>query len=518
MKQDIINFWKKYYQNILFFIISFIIIASIILPKTMNSLDEIWIYDFAKNMADGLVPYRDFNMVTTPLLPFICSLFLIVFGNELFVMRILATFLITFIFFISYLILKKLNVNKYYTFICLFSFFLIFKDYICIDYNFAILAITLFIIYLEIKNYEKYNNYFNSSFLFYFLIGILCGLCILLKQTTGVFITIASLFYPILFVKNKIDFKKYLKITAFKIIGIIIPLLLLLIYLIANNALYDFIDYTILGIKTFSNKIPYSNLISSKEIIIKLFSILIPILILIVGIYLLIKKNKKLFGFYFYSIASLIVIFPISDNIHFLIGITPFIILLIYFSYNSINFIKNKFANRFLNKNNNIIKKIYLYFITFLQTIIFMVILIYLITSIVLIKDYITDNNINHNIKHYSLIPISEQLLNKINEIDNYIISEKSNVYILDAEASIYMISLDRYYKDFNFFLKGNIGSKGEDGLIEKIKNLNKGEKILIKNNKYSKNWQTPLTVINYIENNLIKINEINIFDVYEVK
>ena len=147
-----------------------------------------------------------------------------------------------------------------------------------------------------------------------------------------------------------------------------------------------------------------------------------------------------------------------------------------------------------------------------------MIILIYFITSIIFIKDYIIDNNKNHNIKHYSLIPISEQLLEKINIVDNYIISEKNNVYIFDAEASIYMISLDRYYKDFNFFLKGNIGSKGEDGLIEKIKNLNKGEKILIKNNKYSKNWQTPLTVIKYIENNLTKINEINIFDVYEVK
>ncbi len=532
MKQDIINFWKKYYQNVLFFIISFIIIASIILPKNMNSLDEIWIYDFAKNMADGLVPYRDFNMVTTPLLPFICSLFLIVFGNQLFVMRILAIFLITFIFFISYLILKKLNVNKYYIYICLFLFFLIFKDYICIDYNFAILAITLFVIYLEIKNYEKYNNYFNSSFLFYFIIGLLCGSCILLKQTTGVFITIASLFYPILFVKNKIDFKNYLKITAFKIIGIIIPLVLLLIYLIANNALYDFFDYTILGIKTFSNKLPYSKLTSSKEIIIKLFSILIPIFILIFGIYLLIKKNKKLFGFYFYSIASLIVIFPISDNIHFLIGITPFIILLIYFSYNIINFIINNLKNRFnnventnnnqninsINKSNNIFRKIYLFFIEFLRGIIFMVILIYFITSIIFIKDYIIDNNKNHNVKHYSLIPIPEQLLEKINILDNYIISEKNNVYILDAEASIYMISLDRYYKDFNFFLKGNIGSKGEDGLIEKIKNLNKGEKILIKNNKSSKNWQTPLTVINYIENNLTKINEINIFDVYEIK
>ena len=70
---------EKIKNNCIYFIIFIIIfsmVASIILLKPLNNLDEIWNYNFAKNMADGLIPYLDFNIVTTPLLPFICAIFL----------------------------------------------------------------------------------------------------------------------------------------------------------------------------------------------------------------------------------------------------------------------------------------------------------------------------------------------------------------------------------------------------------------------------------------------------------
>ena len=59
---------------------------------------------------------------------------------------------------------------------------------------------------------------------------------------------------------------------------------------------------------------------------------------------------------------------------------------------------------------------------------------------------------------------------------------------------------------------------KVKNGLIEKIQNLKAGEQILILNDKYLKNWQTPEKVIAYVKNNLNKIGEINIFDIYEIK
>lgn len=496
---------KQYYKNILFFVAILIIVSSIILPKPLNDLDEIWNYSFAKNVADNLVPYRDFNMVPTPLLPFICSVFLRILGNELIVMRLLAILLISFIFFISYLILKKLKVNSFFSALCLFIIFLLLNDYICIDYNFAVLGTLLLIIYIELCHFEKNNNYFEHSKWFYFGIGIFSGTCILFKQTTGIFISLVTIFYPVLLLHGN-EFKKYLKTSLYKILGIAIPIVILFIYLLLNNALYDFIDYTILGIKTFTNSIPYTSLIESSNIAIQLLSIFMPIFILVIGVYLWIKKERKLFNFYCYGIASLVVAFPISDNIHFLIGIFPFMILFSYFSFVILKFILSKLKN----------KKIYYFIKEVSQYTILIFLLYYFINSFTPIATYITDTSKLHNIEHYKLIPISESLLNKINTIDEYILSQSNKVYILDAEASIYMISINKYNKDFDLFNKGNLGSKGEDGIIEEIKSFEPNTKLLVRNNNYSKNWQTPMDVINYIENNLTKIDEISIFDVYE--
>ena len=561
--------WQKHYQSILVFLGLFLMISPIILSKPLNNLDEIWIYNFAKNMADGLIPYRDFNMITTPLLPMISGSFLDIFGNELIIMRILAIFLCTFILFFAFKILNKLKIPFIYNLFFVFLLFLLLQDYFCIDYNFGVLLITLILIYLELNYYEKNKYYFSKKYLFHFLIGILSSCCILMKQSTGFFIALISIIYPIFFVKNKIDFKNYLKIFFIRILGILITIIFLVNYLFINNSFYTFIDYCILGIKTFSNSIPYSNLINSNNLIIKLLSIFIPIFILIAGIYLLKKKEKKLFCFYLYIIVSLIVIFPISDTIHFLIGITPFLILFYYLFFQFLLYLFNKIKNRYhlknknnLNninkfkinnknylKNNNIkienlnnnlkisnrsdnvngfqksnngifhnkIIKIKLFILELLKAFIALSLIIYLITSIILLNNYFNDNLKKHSFNHYQYIPINSQLVEKINLIDNYILSEQNPVYILDAEAAIYMISLDKYSKNFDMFLKGNIGSKGEEGIIEEIGHFNSGTKILIKKDESKMNWQTPMTVIHFIQNNFNKIGEISIFDIYEI-
>ena len=141
----------------------------------------------------------------------------------------------------------------------------------------------------------------------------------------------------------------------------------------------------------------------------------------------------------------------------------------------------------------------------------------YLITSFILLANYINDPQKNHSILHYTQIPISEQLLNKINIIDNYILSQNVDVYILDSEAAIYMISIDVYHKNYDLFSKGNLGGKGEDGQIEEINHLPKGTQLLIKSDNYKRNWQSPEKVISYIKNTFNKIGNISIFDIYEI-
>lgn len=44
---------------------------SIVLIRELKDLDEIWNFNFARNIANGLIPYNDFNMLQTPLLSFI---------------------------------------------------------------------------------------------------------------------------------------------------------------------------------------------------------------------------------------------------------------------------------------------------------------------------------------------------------------------------------------------------------------------------------------------------------------
>lgn len=498
---QLLKWIKSNYFNILLFIVICLIISPVILSKPLNNLDEVWIYNFAKNIADGLVPYRDFNLVITPLIAFIGGLFLKLFGNELIVMRILAILLISFIFFMTYQILNKLKVNKYYNFAFLLLSFLLLKEYICIDYNFAILAIILILIYLS------FNNTFFNSKKGKFIIGFLGGLCILFKQSTGSIVAFISIFYPILFIKNKLDFKNYIKNSLIQISGILIPVIFLLIYLLINHAVWDFIDYTILGIKTFTNSIPYTKLLTSSNLTIKLLSKLTPIFILLIGFGLWKKKTTKLYGFYFYSISSLVVIFPISDNIHFLIGIFPILILFCYLLFYFMKWIIHKIKNI----------KIILFVKETFKMAISLFLICYLITSFILLANYINDPQKNHLILHYTQIPISEQLLNKINIIDTYILSQNTDVYILDAEAAIYMISMDIYHKNFDLFSKGNLGGKGEDGQIEKINHLPKGTQLLIKNDNYKRNWQSPEKVISYIKNNFNKIGNISIFDIYEI-
>ena len=77
------------------------------------------------------------------------------------------------------------------------------------------------------------------------------------------------------------------------------------------------------------------------------------------------------------------------------------------------------------------------------------------------------------------------------------------------------MIPINHYNKDYDMFLKGNIGRNSEQGQIEKIKQRDENTIYLIKKKDLSLNWQTPLEVITYIRDNLELVGEISIYDIY---
>ena len=141
--------------------------------------------------------------------------------------------------------------------------------------------------------------------------------------------------------ENKEQFKDYLKIAGMRIIGILLPVLIMFIYLVVNGAIKDFVNYAILGISTFSNKIKYVKLFSNDKIEIRILSVLMPVSIIIMLMILIIanilkKENKNLINLLtilVYSLSIIIVMYPISDEIHFLIGGLIAIIGLIYVTF-----------------------------------------------------------------------------------------------------------------------------------------------------------------------------------------
>lgn len=278
----------------------------------------------------------------------------------------------------------------------------------------------------------------------------------------------------------------------------------------------DFINYAVLGISTFSNKIPYARLLQSDKIEIKVLSILMPISIMAMAVVLIItkllkKENEdiqKILTILIYSFSIIIVMYPISDEIHFLIGSLISIIGLIYLL---------SILGKKIYKKINYSKKYKVYKIITL-------IIWILIFAMILTKAF---NNLykyaktekNTEIVHFKNIEIGEGLKQRINNIDNYILEkeqEEKKVYILDAEAGIYMIPIDKYNKDYDMFLRGNIGKNGEEGQIEKIKQREENALYLIRKENLKTNWQTPVNVVEFVRDNLEKIEEISIYEVYK--
>ena len=542
---------KRLICNISIFLIIALAIAVVVIPKAIGNLDELWNFNFANNVENGLVPYRDFNMVQTPLLPMVNAIFLAIFGNELIVMRILACLLCAGVLFTFYKILNLLKANKGISLFVVMALFYMLKDYFCMDYNFAVLFVTLIIIYIELRRnlYNKENinateigdtieslntnkscsqsstnketkennktdlkNNELNNWKTDLILGILAGICIMLKQSTGAIVTIALLGYNLLLVRSKEEFIQYLKSTCIKILGILIPVTLIFIYLAINGAVDDFWDYCIAGIKTFTNKIPYSRLLDNEKLYIKILSIVAPITFMGTFLYSVFKRNKTFLIISSLSIASFSAVYPIADEVHFLIGILPTgIIICVILDFLIKAIVRG--ISKLINKISNREKYINIWIEYFL---IFMVIGLtawYGYKSIPNIKDYFA--NCKNDVKHFANIVITDYTYQKIQAMDYFIKSQDKPVYILDAEAALYQIPLDIYYKDYDMFLIGNIGSKGEEGQIEKLqKDTNKI--VIIKSDGVSLNWQNPNKVREYVKQNMDYKYSILYFDVYE--
>ena len=157
---------KKIKENLICFLVLLFVVTPAVLFDGIGDLDEIWNYNTARAISQGLLPYRDVSMITTPLLPIFNSIFLRFFADELLTMRIIAIVLSSCILFVVYKILEKLEVSKVFSVLSIIGIFYLYKDFFCVDYNFFNLLLVLLIIYFKIgrENETLKFNVRNWSF------------------------------------------------------------------------------------------------------------------------------------------------------------------------------------------------------------------------------------------------------------------------------------------------------------------------------------------------------------------
>lgn len=282
---------KDLIEKRVFYVLLFIIIFCITFCYSMfltpSISDEIWSYSFCYNIASGLIPYRDFNMVITPLFSLLGSIFVKIFGNYLFSIHIFAAIWVGIIMVMLFKLLKWKS----------FVFYVYILLYHSPTYNFLCLLWIFIILYsVSIK---KDND---------IIMGIIVSFCFLTKQTIGMCLFIPYLYYS----KNKLK----------SIIIFFIPVILCIVFLIYKGAFYQFIDYCFLGMFDFGSNNPcYSFIVPEAIVLIYLF-------------YKLLRsefKDKQCF----YILMFQIIAFPIVDAPHFFIAFSTVVYYLINRDINS---------------------------------------------------------------------------------------------------------------------------------------------------------------------------------------
>lgn len=84
---------KPFFVNTFYVIFLLMIFSLLIFSRHLRVLDEVWNFSYGLNISNGLVPYKEFNMIVTPFSGFLTAAFIFIFGKNLTSMRLLTVIL-----------------------------------------------------------------------------------------------------------------------------------------------------------------------------------------------------------------------------------------------------------------------------------------------------------------------------------------------------------------------------------------------------------------------------------------
>lgn len=484
------NIWinKVKLEYIIMFIAIIIAVSIFTFYVKIGVNDELWNFSNIYKMTNGEIIYKDCNVIVTPLFFYLGQLLFTLLNPNYLTFRIYNLIIYTILYFLEYIIFRKFKIPKEQSVLFLIISFGITGTMILIGANYNVLAI-VFILLGILSNLKKEKHKYNNI-----IQGIIIFLVFMTKQTIGILYLIGVITYNIITIdsikeKIKVNLKQILVFFAF--IGVYI------IYLATNNNLYNFINYTILGLFDFSRNTNFDNyiIIFAIEIIINIFVLLIA----------LFKRNKaekiimnNVILLSIFSIMLLINAYPIFNKAHIILYSFIFIILIEYL-------IKIIFLDKFKNlKNINII-------INIINVIALCIIIVF---SICMNYLYITNLNKKYEPYYGGIIENSEQ----IDSVVDYIVSEKENgidVKFISCDANLYnnILKINNGRIDLPFY--GNLGENGINSLIEEIRKM-ENTNILI--SKEGLKYQEVEEIIEFVKNNYSIIGEINNYYIYRIE
>lgn len=485
-----IEFVKRH-DNIFFIILIFLSISGITLNIPIANSDELWNFQNVYKIHNGYQIYQDANVIVTPLFFWIGECLFKILGANFLTFRIYNIIILIALYFIIYLLLKKLKVAKKISIIVILIL-IVLKEYNMIraqaNYNSMALMLSFLGVYLYLNKYKH-----NST-----IQGIILFLVFMAKQNMGVFYAIGLLFCEVF---KESNWKEKLKNLMIEFSTFFMFLIVFFLYLYLDDNLYNFINYTILGIGEFATE---NIAIDIINVIFTMFFIVINTLVIFVFIkykkITLVEKNQ-LITLNCIAIPFTLATLPIFNDTHFLIGIYLSIVLFVDLASILIREIELKINQKIIN----ILLIILVFFICG-----------YSISSFVSWYQIIYSENYKLEKSHpfYGGI-YEESLIENIDKVTHYIDNSSNKIIVLSSKASLYMVPTKNSNGMLDLPFKGNLGKEGEEGIIHLIESMGKIE-ILIEKEEEKVFWQESKLVRQYIIENMKKIGEIEEFEIYQ--
>ena len=186
---------------------------------------EGWWHVYSRSISIGKIPYRDFELLSTPLYPYFVQIFSEVFGEEFYKFRIFGLILHVLMNYVLFKILSKFTKKIHAVLISSISIIFLQNSnaFINYDYNYLAIAFILISLFTILS-----KNIIEHSDLNIYFAGVSLGLSFLVKQS---FATPIIILFGIYLVFNR----EILKAAKY-LVGFILPNIIVVLYFGINQS------------------------------------------------------------------------------------------------------------------------------------------------------------------------------------------------------------------------------------------------------------------------------------------